>query len=1078
MPHPNLLAPGYVQSDESDGDPTDGLGIWEITIEPLADGEYSIFALVEDQAGNFSEASEGVAITVDTQGPQRPTIDLVNSDDTGSSDRDNVTIGDPDVAKNPEADFRISADIGTTVAIKDGNTIVDTFVFDNAFDLTDGIVDGFGIRRIDFAANEGAFGIPAEGPHPLSTESLDAAGNFTQSEELLVLIDSTSPATPDAADLLESSDTFDDVAGLIGPQWNSSDDITKINQPAFSGVAEANAKVHVFAENVATGTVQLVGTSFVQSDESNGDPTDGLGLWEVTVEPLADGEYEIQVVIEDLAGNLSQASEPLTITVDTLAPQRPTLDLLAADDTGRSDLDNVTFCANDVPFTVTAEDGSRVLIKDGETVIDDFLMVGTSMVRTLALAEGSHLLSVEAFDAAGNRSDQSEELVVTIDRTAPATPSIPDLLATSDSGVSNSDDITAVNPPAFLGTAEANTLVRVFANGELVGVARVGSDLSDGVEGDGLGLWEVTVEPLTYGQFEITSTVEDLAGNISEETEALVVVVDPFEANDTLATATILGSQPVVTVNDVLLHNLQDTDIYKLRAHETGKLVINVYSADQVDVQVWDSAGNVIATATETSPVAGLNVDQIVIPVVGQQDYFIQVFDDSVDASPGSLAHVAIYDLEVENFAAPVPSGVTLHPIDDSGMTNQDLVTFVEDAQLVIKADLAEFADEGITVLTAAEATAGDVPGAAVELFINGASVGFADPLFGLSTLFVIQLDTVADLLPDIGQWSQALEISTGRGGAMVVASDNAGYFNIVEAAVRIFDPQTTTATGRTQLSEELDVHFDPNTPDVTNDLATIEMATYSDSGVIGDYITRINQPAFLGVGEANTRIRLYAQRYAEPEGLTPIGIPDLVGQSVVGSDTSDIGAGGDGAPYIGQGGVLGDGLGLWEITVEPLDDGYYVFTMELEDIAGNSSDQDDGPQSDVITIDTLPPQRPTIDLVGPDVIDPLIDMTTGAAVGPIDPIYSDTGLSTLDNVTMGFAPGAEADSALTQYRISAEPGTDVMIKDGEEVIAMFVMPDEPFVFFNLDLDEDPHPLSVEAFDAALNRSISRKNST
>ena len=80
-----------------------------------------------------------------------------------------------------------------------------------------------------------------EGPHPLSVESTDAAGNFTQSEQLLVEIDTTAPGAPTAA-LAAYSDT-----GVVG------DGITSIQQPAFVGVAEANAHVRVYANGVLVG---------------------------------------------------------------------------------------------------------------------------------------------------------------------------------------------------------------------------------------------------------------------------------------------------------------------------------------------------------------------------------------------------------------------------------------------------------------------------------------------------------------------------------------------------------------------------------------------------------------------------------------------------------------------------------------------------------------------------------------------------------------------------------------------------------------------------------------------------------
>ena len=286
-----------------------------------------------------------------------------------------------------QLDFAVTAQAGSTVLVKDGNTVLVT------------------LANFSPAADSPVTLTLADGTHTLSVEATDTAGNTSaQSEELVLTVDTAAPAKPAAPDLLESSDSFDNVAGLVGPQWTNSDNITGIAQPAFSGTAEANARIRVYANGV------LVGQGVANPD----------GSWEVTVEPLVDGAYAITAEAEDLAGNVSPLSGVLNITVDTLAPQRPTLDLADALDTGSSDLDNVTNTPNDVAITVTAEAGRRVLIKDGETVVDDFWIAGTTATRTLTLGDGTHLLSAEAFDLAGNLSAQSEVLELTIDRTAPA----------------------------------------------------------------------------------------------------------------------------------------------------------------------------------------------------------------------------------------------------------------------------------------------------------------------------------------------------------------------------------------------------------------------------------------------------------------------------------------------------------------------------------------------------------------------------------------------------------------------------------------------------------------------------------
>mgnify|MGYP000364411323 CR=1 FL=1 len=45
------------------------------------------------------------------------------------------------------------------------------------------------------------------------------------------------------------------------------------------------------------------------------------GNWEITVEPLIDGDYEITAEQEYLAGNISPLSGVLPITIDATAPR-------------------------------------------------------------------------------------------------------------------------------------------------------------------------------------------------------------------------------------------------------------------------------------------------------------------------------------------------------------------------------------------------------------------------------------------------------------------------------------------------------------------------------------------------------------------------------------------------------------------------------------------------------------------------------------------------------------------------------------------------------------------------------------
>ncbi len=256
-------------------------------------------------------------------------------------------------------------------------------------------------------------------------QSTPASGLTQLSEPLLLTFDPNPPAPPNTPDLLSSSDS-DDCPGT-----SDTDNITNVAAPAFSGTAEMNTIIRIYADsNPADATPPvLIGEGRVGSDNTDGVLGNGLGFWEVTVEPLADGTFTITATLEDLAGNIGETSGGLMVTIDTSAPQRPTIDLADISDSGRNNQDNVT---NDLKtllpgflrFRITSDPGTMVIIKDGNTVIDGpFLMPAEGFLfRTISAAlfptDRSYILTAEANDLACNMT-QSEGLIVEVDRSSP-----------------------------------------------------------------------------------------------------------------------------------------------------------------------------------------------------------------------------------------------------------------------------------------------------------------------------------------------------------------------------------------------------------------------------------------------------------------------------------------------------------------------------------------------------------------------------------------------------------------------------------------------------------------------------------
>lgn len=112
-----------------------------------------------------------------------------------------------------------------------------------------------------------------------------------------------------------------------------------------------------------------------------------------------------------------------TYTVDKQAPATPSVDLVAASDTGDSRTDNVT---KDITptFTGAAEAGSTVRLFDGAKVVGTVKAGATGRYSFTAsrLANGGHTITAKATDAVGNASAASAGLRVTVDSLAPVVP--------------------------------------------------------------------------------------------------------------------------------------------------------------------------------------------------------------------------------------------------------------------------------------------------------------------------------------------------------------------------------------------------------------------------------------------------------------------------------------------------------------------------------------------------------------------------------------------------------------------------------------------------------------------------------
>lgn len=348
---------------------------------------------------------------------------------------------------------------------------------------------------------------PLTGAHILIDGIHQYAGSGYGYLPVDIVVDTVAPAAPGTPSLASGSDS-----GALG------DNRTNVLKPTLTGSGESGAVVSIYDG----GT--LLGADRVDS-----------GNWTIQVgSNLAAGLHNLTIVQTDRAGNVS-SSTSYALTIESSVPSlaAPVL----ANDTGSSSSDRLT---ND-----TTLEGSGALANAHIKIMSgaDIVGVGTAdadgnwtAVFGSSLPDGEHTYTVRQVDAAGNTSADSPAITFTVDRSAPGVPSgTPDLAAASDSGASNTDNVTNEREPTFNGSgALANTGVALFANG--VEIGRTAADAS--------GNWTYKVpgaKALGDGTYAITVRQFDTAGNMSGDSMALSITVDNVGPSAGVASVNVFG---------------------------------------------------------------------------------------------------------------------------------------------------------------------------------------------------------------------------------------------------------------------------------------------------------------------------------------------------------------------------------------------------------------------------------------------------------------------------------------------------------------------------------------------------------
>ncbi|EAB9803400.1 Ig-like domain repeat protein [Salmonella enterica subsp. enterica] len=432
--------------------------------QPLSDGQHTISVTVTDIAGNTKTSAE-LQIEIDTQ-VQIDSVTLTT--DSGVNDHDNVTN-----ATRPSFEIATPDDVTSVLGSFDG--VNWTPISKNA------------AGQWEFTAGSA---LP-DGHYTLHVQATDRAGNTANST-----LGFTVDTQIDGLSVVMLDDAGKD----------STDGITNITSPRF----EISAR-----EPLQSVTVILNGKSSTL--------TQGAGnKWLFTPDtPLVDGTYKIEIVAEDIAGN--KISKEVSFTIDTIVSD-PSIDLLDADDTGESAVDNITsvtkprFVIGNVPadidtVVIRINGVSYPVTANGNNLWEFQVPV--------ALNDGVYEAVVVFRDIAGNTSET--KLPFTIDTTTSVSVRME---PASDTGSSNSDNLTNKQNPKFEGTAEPNAKLVITIVDDKSGREVLKHTITVGADGN----WSVTPNILPDGMYTINVVATDVAGNTAQTQERFTidtVTIDP-----------------------------------------------------------------------------------------------------------------------------------------------------------------------------------------------------------------------------------------------------------------------------------------------------------------------------------------------------------------------------------------------------------------------------------------------------------------------------------------------------------------------------------------------------------------------
>lgn len=411
-------------------------------------------------------------------------------------------------------------------------------------------------------------GVPYTNGETLTAIATDGSGNVSPSTSITA--EDTTP--PEAPMIILADDAVGSLTGAL-----NSDDTTDDPRPVFSGSGEAGTTLTIYDNG------KSIGSTVVNSD----------GSWSFTpANNLADGYHQFIAVSTDAAGNVSPDSEEFNLTIDTVAPNAPVLEVTDDEGTLQGLLTSGGFTDDNQPeLGGLGDPGSIIAIYDNGLLVAEVVVEDDgswSYTPPTAMEDGLHSITLTETDVAGNLSATSAPFEFTIDRTPPVAPT--GLVLNTEGTI-------------LTGTAEANSTVTVSNDlGDILGTATA----------DANGAFSVTLSEAQLNGETLSTAATDRAGNEGPAADLVARDVTAPAAPTALVVAatgdSVSGEAEAGARISIL--NAAGTELGSGEVGLDGKFTVNIspnqLNGEVLTVYAYDTADNKSdpgqATATDSTP--------------------------------------------------------------------------------------------------------------------------------------------------------------------------------------------------------------------------------------------------------------------------------------------------------------------------------------------------------------------------------------------------------------------------------------------------------------------------------------------